>query len=197
MKKALFGAFALVALTVMQASAATIDFSNGVWSVAPFTDTTTVGNTTVSSTPGLPLGWLNQDSNGMGITSIDDLYINPDVTALEVLTVDFAQPFSLTSFVLSDFTFLETAYYKLNGASTWQSVTQAGFLANSKTVTLSPTLVSSIEFGFDSATLAAFRVRSVTGDFQTTTPTVPEPTSMLLLGSGLAGLYLRKRQTRA
>ena len=58
MKKAILGALFLSAFSVAQASAVTIDFSNNVWNPG-LSDSKTVGNTTVSSVPGIPLGVLN------------------------------------------------------------------------------------------------------------------------------------------
>src|SRR6266498_2345935 len=115
MKRALLGALVLIGLTAAQSSATTIDFASGVWNPAG-ADTITVGSTTVSSSPSLPFGHLDQNSNGLGVVSLSDFLGQPgEIGAFEVLTVQFANPFSLSSFSLGELFFLETGFYSLNG----------------------------------------------------------------------------------
>jgi hypothetical protein len=194
MKKAFLGAFLFVAMSAFQASAMTIDFTSSAWNPNPVTDTKTVGDVTVTSAPTLPLGALSQDSNGIGIASFFDL--GGQVGTLEVLRVTFAHPFTLSSFVLSEFTRFETAHYSLDGGA-WQDVSQGNTSATTKTISFAPTVVNTIFLGYDSFSLSDFRLKSITGDFQDAPPSVPEPTSMVLLGTGLAGLVVRKRRLRA
>ena len=203
MKKAFLAAVAFVAFSAVQASAVTIDFTNNVWNPGFPADDITVGNTTVESVPQIPLAALSwNNTDGFGVISWVDL--DPTIGTFEAIKVTFSQPFTLTSFLLGNlgvidlgrFTIPEIGYYSTNGGTTWESVN--GVAGGNVTVNVSPTLVSSLLFGYDGFNLSDFTVKSITGDFQSTQPpSVPEPTSMVLLGTGLAALAARARRKKA
>jgi hypothetical protein len=201
-KKAFLAALAIVAFSAAQASAVTIDFTNNVWNPGFPADDITVGNTTVESVPQIPLAALSwSNAAGFGVISWVDL--DPTIGTAEGIKITFSQPFTLTSFLLGNlglvgfgnFTIPEVGYYSLNGGA-FQSVN--GTASGNVTVNIAPTLVTSLVLGYDSFSLWDFSVKSVTGDFQTTQPpSVPEPTSMVLLGSGLVAVVARARRKKA
>jgi hypothetical protein len=197
-KKAFVAALAFVAFSAVQASAVTIDFTNNVWNPGFPADDKTVGATTVESVPQIPLAALSwNNTDGFGVIS----WVDPDPTIglFEGIKVTFSQPFTLTSFLLGNLNagrFLsEVGYYSVNGGG-WQAVN--GLAGGNVSVNVAPILVTSIVFGYDGFSLSDFSVKSITGDFQSTQPpSVPEPTSMVLLGSGLVALVARARRKKA
>lgn len=204
MKRAIVAALAFVAFSAVQASALTIDFTNAAWAPPAFADTVTNGNTTAESIPdnsGLgALSWTSTD--GYGVITLANI-LDPQIGAFEGLRITFSQPFTLSSFLLGNlvgqsYPFVgyigEVGYYSINGGG-WNQV--QGTQSGNKTVNLAPIAVTSIVFGYDGFALSDFTVKSLTGEFATQPPSVPEPTSMVLLGTGLAGIVMRARRKKA
>lgn len=194
MKKALLGALVILAATAVQASAITIDFRNSSWNPGSNDNSITVGNTTVSSAPSnSSLYW--DSTNGFGVNTRNDE--SSQIEENERLNVTFSTAFRLTSFSLNRLFDSEDGYYSLNGGA-WTKF--GGSNDGDRTVTLPPTWVTTMSFGFPTSYNGgdAFFVEQLTGDFQTQqTPTVPEPTSMVLLGTGLLGLVARARRKQS
>jgi hypothetical protein len=201
MRKAILAALAFSVFTAAQASAVTIDFTSGVWNPGSSDNDHTVGNVTVKAFgPGSEtLVWSSTNGFGINSNGQDSNQIEHD----EVLQITFAQLFSLTSFSLTELGNSEDGYYRYqNGNSGWSNWTKFdGTSSSNKTVLVSPTLVTALQFGYvdwyDGND--RFYVKNLIGDYQQTQnpPAVPEPTSMVLLGTGLAGLVARARRKRA
>jgi hypothetical protein len=199
MRKAILGALVFSVFTAAQASAVTIDFTSNLWNPGSNDDDHTVGNATViASGDEARLVWSS--SNGFGINSDgnDSNQIEED----EALTITFSQLFSLTSFSLTELGNSEDGYYRFRNGGNWGDwVKFDGTSSGNKTVLVNPTLaITALQFGYPSwfSDNDRFYVKNLVGDYQTTNPpSVPEPTSMVLLGTGLAGLVARARRKRA
>lgn len=195
MKKALLGALVFSVMTAVQASAVTIDFASSAWAGAHNDESYTMDSVTAIA-QGEDAELRYSGSWGLGINSDDDNSPN-EVEQYESIRLNFASAFNLTSFVVGRLGTTEIGYYRLNGSGAWTQFGGAG--SNGFTTINLTTTVTSIQFGYpwtyDGG--SEFYLKSITGDFGSQSPSaVPEPTSMVLLGTGLLGLAARARRKK-
>jgi hypothetical protein len=209
MRKVMLGVLAMSVLITGQSFAATIDFRKDIWNPNG-SDAKTVGQVTAQAGPvDHFLTWSNVD--GFGVDSKGDRE-QDEINNEERLAIEFANPFLVTGLLITNLfdhetipgslPFDEQGQFRINGTGNWFTFT-ASHASNN------PNGELTLDFGLGLANVSLIEFRAVTGqpgdplgrrnDFSVATVTataspVPEPTSMLLLGSGLVGLAARFRR---
>jgi hypothetical protein len=204
MRMAMFGAMALAVMVTGQSSyAATIDFRNPIWTPNG-ANSTTVNGVTVTAQPGSArLSWASDD--GFGIDSGRNDREHDEINNQEHLLVTFASPFTLTGVLFTDLfeeahdgvTLAEIAEFRINGGE-WEAISGLGNQPGTSNgeVFFNPSGmfdVTTLEFRADTFDPGGRR-----NDFSVAllegSPTVPEPASLVLLGTGLGLAGIRRRR---
>lgn len=207
-------AFALAFLGVSSpVSAAMIDFRTAPWGPGGAPSETNnvadIGNVTVTAKPtGSTLS--HNTTDGFGVNSLLDR--DDEVDVYEILEVVFGNATSVAGAMLTDFYtehdvfgwYQEKAFVRFDGAGPWMQVlapvTNLQSAGNGEFMwTWIPQTITKLEFGIGGPPNAAhlldfrneFHVAGVDAS------AVPEPGSMILVGTGLAAALARARKKRA
>lgn len=188
-----------------------IDFGSAAWMGANGHTSYAVGAVTARALPPEIAPNLTQGSSGLGISSFLGLISPDEINQLEVMKIDFAGGTHLNSFVVSKL-FAdelpgrnESGFYSIDGGANWTKFTQVTGNTNGVLNVGVNADVSSLLFGFTPYGSLAFfdtfddfsvKSLSVTGGRADTEAPVPEPASLVLLGSGMLTLAARARSRR-
>ena len=185
------------------AQATVIDFRDGVWGPGG-ANTATHEGVTVEALPCVfsacpTLHWSGDDGFGVDSGLIDRE--GDEVNNYEALRVSFAGGAYLSGFLLSDLFFengaSERAYYSLDGGAWTMVIPRRDSNRPAATnglfqVNFAPIFVNSITFGYPGLNL--FDRRNDFAVAAVTVNAVPEPATLLLFTTGLAGAFLARRR---
>jgi hypothetical protein len=186
------------------AFALSINFTDGSWNGAQGQNSFTTHTSNIdlfaapSPTAKLSVNYIggpSGDNSGMDGLGINDDEITQGGT--ERLNVVFSTPVTLNSVYITDlFKYegptgqSEVGKYSLNGGA-FTSFTSVGASNGALTLDISQSNISSIVFKSSQDSWSDFSVKGLTYQTQS----VPEPSTLLLLGAGLVGLaaWMRKK----